>query len=162
MTSQDRDAYPGACDDITPTLSCVFDNGDGSFSAALGFDNRSGYTLILPAGSYENAIYGNGKGASDVGQTSSFRPGVSTTEFVVDWNPVRSGDHVQWALGADPNTNTLFFSSTSAPACSAHPVPIMGNATMIGVAGGIAVLALLLWNRRSMRRKEWIRALGRA
>lgn len=159
MAWQDREAHPGACENLTPTLSCVWDNGDNTFSAALGFRNDSDYTLIAPAGSYENAIYGNGKVGNDVGQTDSFRPGISVTEFVVTWNPVH-GDDMQWALGSNPNT--LNFSSTSTPTCDQHPVPILGNATLIEIAALTGVCALVLWNRRSIGRREWIRGIVRS
>jgi hypothetical protein len=159
MAWQDREAHPGACENLTPTLSCVWNNGDGTFAAALGFSNQSGYTLLAPAGSYENSIYGNGKVANDVGQTPSFRPGDSTTAFVVTWNPVR-GDAMQWALGSNPNT--LDFTSTSGPACDQHPVPIFGNATLLGIAALTGVCAFVFWNRRSIGRREWIRGIIRA
>jgi len=153
MSWQDRDAHPGACENLTPTLSCVWDNGDGTFAAALGFDNESGYTLIAPAGSYENSIYGNHDVANDVGQTSSFRPGVSETEFVVTWDP-NHGSGMQWALGSNPNT--LNFSSTSTPSCDQHPVPISGNATLIGIAALGGICGFVAWNRRSIKRKAWL------
>jgi hypothetical protein len=149
-------ANRAACTALTPTVSCVWDNGDGTFSAALGFVNPTDSTIESDAGTYQNAIYINGN-SPDMGQPSIFRPGTSTTEFVLDWTPI-SGDWVEWQL----DNNTLGFSSTNTQTCDQHPVPIMGSAVVWGITGGAAVCALVLWNRRSMLRKEWIRRLSRA
>jgi len=157
MSWQDDQNNPGACAALKPTLSCVWANDDGTYSAALGFDNRSGFTIEADAGSYQNAIYINGSTPTADGQPSFFRPGVSTTEFTIDWNPLH-GDNVNWSLDG----TSLNFSSSSGPACEQHPVPIAGNALVWGIGGGAAVCALALWNRRSMRRKEWIRRLSQA
>jgi hypothetical protein len=157
MSVKDDSANPGVCDGLKPTLSCVFANDDGTYSAALGFVNPSDLTIEADAGYYVNSIYINKRTPKADGQPSFFRPGASTTEFVVDWDP-SDGDQIQWTLDG----TTLNFSSTSGPACVSHPVPIMGNAVVWGIGGGVAVCALLVWNRRSMRRKEWIRRLSRA
>ena len=39
LSWQDQAAYPGVCTGLKPTLSCVWANDDGTYSAALGFTN---------------------------------------------------------------------------------------------------------------------------
>ena len=157
LSWQDQASYPGVCDGLTPTLSCTWDNGDGTYSAALGFDNPSAYTIEADAGSYQNSIYINASTPHADGQPSFFRPGISETEFVVTWDPLH-GDQVNWTLDG----HQLVFASSTGPACAQHPVPILGNTTVLGIAGGLAVCAFVVWNRRSLRRKEWLRTVGTA
>jgi hypothetical protein len=157
LSWQDQAAYPSACTGLKPTLSCVWANGDGTYSAALGFTNPSAYRIEADAGSYQNSIYINGSTPTADGQPSFFRPGTSTTEFTIDWNPLR-GNTVQWALDG----TTLQFTSASGPACAQHPVPILASLTVIGLTGLGGVGAFVLWNRRSVNRREWLRRLVRA
>jgi hypothetical protein len=156
LSWQDQAAYPTACSGLTPTLSCVWDNGDGTYTAALGFTNPSTYTIEADAGSYLNSVYGNKSTPKDSGQPSFFRPGTSVTEFTVDWTQSKVGV-MEWQLG----DQMLTFSSSSGPACTQHPVPIFSNATLLGVTAFLGMCAFAVWNRRSLRRKAWIRALSR-
>lgn len=157
LSWQDQAAYPGVCAGLKPALSCVWANDDGSYSAALGFTNPSRYTIEADAGSYQNSVYLNRSTPHADGQPSFFRPGDSTTEFTLDWNPIH-GDDVQWALDG----TTLRFSSSSGPACTQHPVPIMGSVTVLGIVALGGVGAFVFFNRRSIARKEWLRRLVHA
>ena len=149
--------YPGVCTGLKPTLSCVWANDDGTYSAALGFTNPSQYTIEADAGSYQNSVYLNGSTPHADGQPSFFRPGDPVTEFTLDWNPLQGND-VQWALDG----TTLRFSSSSGPACAQHPVPIMGSMTVLGIVAFGGVGAFVFFNRRSIARKEWLRRLVHA
>jgi len=125
-------ASGGACAAITPTFSCVWNNGNGSYTAALGYTNPSGYTLQMPVGTYVNSFYGKAGEPNDWGQPTLYPPGTSTTAFTVTWSQPWQYT-IKWALG---DKHTVAFSSASS-ACTSKPVPIVATA-------GAAVLALLV------------------
>lgn len=147
-------AAGGACDQVEPTFACVFNNGNGSYTAALGYVNSSPYTLELPVGSYLNSFYGKKGDPNDWGQPALYPPGTSVTAFTVTWTQPWQYT-IEWELGG----TKLSFSSASTPACTTHPVPIVGSVAAIG---GAVVLgaAIFGWaNRRAVRKIAASRAV---
>jgi hypothetical protein len=73
---------------ITPTVSCLFDNGDGSSTAFFGYENSSSQVVEIAAGTNDRVnINAFSPGAANQGQPSSFKPGKSVAAFsVLVWN----------------------------------------------------------------------------
>jgi hypothetical protein len=73
---------------ITPTVSCLFDNGDGSSTAFFGYENSSSQVVEIAAGTSDRVnINAFSPGAANQGQPSSFKPGKSVAAFsVLVWN----------------------------------------------------------------------------
>lgn len=138
------------CEQLVPTFSCVFDNGDGSYTAALGYTNPTDTTLVAAPGSYVNSFYAYGGFKTDQGQIASFPPGTSETAFTITWSPGKRhvNSPVVWELGGF--SKQVSFTSSSA-ACSSHPVPIMGSWVAAGIALVLTIPAFLFVNARRRR-----------
>ena len=150
--SAQAQAAGGACNEIQPTFACIFANGNGSYTAALGYRNSSSSTLEFPVGSSLNSFYGRKGDAPNWGQPATYPPGTSVTAFTVTWAQ-KAQNTIQWALGG----KTLAFSSASAPACTTHPVPIVGSVAAIGGTVLVGAVIFVWANRRAVGR---LRAAG--
>ena len=145
-------AAGGVCNEIQPTFACVFDNGNGSYTAALGYLNSSSSTLELQVGSNLNSFYCKKGDPTNWGQPATYPPGTSVTAFTVTWTQQWQYT-IQWALGG----KTLTFSSASTPVCTTHPVPIVGSVAAIGGAVLVGAVIFVWANRRAVGR---LRAAG--
>jgi hypothetical protein len=137
----------GACTSVQPTFSCVWDNGGGSYTAALGYINRSQYTLEMPVGSYDNSFYGKQGDPADWGQPSLFPPGSSTTFFTVTWTQPWQYT-IQWQLGDE---HVVSFSSASTP-CTTSQVPMVASVSTLGAAVLVIMGIFVIANRRAEAR----------
>lgn len=155
---QQRAASGTACADITPTFACVWNNGDGTYTAALGYVNPSSYTLELQPGSYVNSFYGKKGDPNNWGQPALYPPGTSTTYFTITWSQQWQYT-LLWQLGTAGHTVT--FSSASTP-CTSKPVSIIGNVGLVGAALLGALVVFVFLNRRvERRRRETTKASAR-
>jgi uncharacterized repeat protein (TIGR01451 family) len=88
-------------DTITPTLTCVSANDDGTFTAFFGYDNPNSYPVTVEAG--ENNRFTSPP--DDQGQPTTFEPGSQTAVFAVD----SKGNSLVWHLEgsiAEANKNS--------------------------------------------------------
>lgn len=149
------------CQELAGTAQCVWNNGRGSYTIALGYDNPTSSNLYAATpvngqGGPNNSLTANGGYAENPDHVSTFWTGVSETAFTVTWSPTRRQPYVTWQLMG----HTYNFSTKSVPGCQTKPVPIMGNGLAIGLGLGLLVLALLAANRRSVSRlrvAHWLR-----
>jgi hypothetical protein len=137
----------GACTSVQPTFSCVWDNGGGSFTAALGYVNHSQYTLEIPVGSYDNSFYGSPSDPVDWGQPDLFPPGSSTTFFTVTWTQP-SQYTIEWQLG---DQHVVSFSSAST-ACTTSQVPMVASVSTLVAAVLVIMGIFVIANRRAETR----------
>ena len=152
----DTAAQPSAdwstCQQLVGTAACAWDNGDGTWTVALGYQNPTAYDLYAAApvggtGGTNNALQANGGSAADPAHVSTFWSGGSSTAFTVTWTPTRRLPAVTWSLMG----NTYRFTTGTQPLCTSKPVPIMGNMTVIWIALGLFVAAFAVVNRRRLR-----------
>jgi len=66
---------------IRPLLTCVEDNGDGTFTAHFGYNNRNAYDVDIPIGNRNRLFPGN----DDQGQPTHFTPGRHDSVFSVEF-----------------------------------------------------------------------------
>ena len=88
-------------DAITPTVTCVALNDDGTFTAFFGYSNPNSYAVNIEIGK-ENQFTPSPDGQ---GQPTSFKPGAQTAVFGV----VSKGDAIVWHLdgnSAEANKNS--------------------------------------------------------
>ena len=64
---------------VLPLVTCVVDNGDGTFSADFGFDNPNNYDVEVPIG-VDNQL---SPGAASQGQPVEFAPGAKESAFTI-------------------------------------------------------------------------------
>ncbi|MCL6538836.1 MAG: hypothetical protein K6T28_09690, partial [Acidothermus sp.] len=145
---QQRQASGSACFDVTPTFACVWNNGDGSYTAALGYVNNSPYTLALQPGTYVNSFYGKHGDPNNWGQPTLYPPGTSTTAFTVTWTQ-QWPYTIIWQLGS--GGHTVAFSSSSTP-CTSKPVSLVGSFGAIGAAALLMMVVFGIAMRRAHRR----------
>jgi hypothetical protein len=148
-----------ACQKLNGTAACAFDNGDGTWTIALGYDNPTKYNLYAssPAsgGGSNNVLTATNGSAADPDQISTFWTGTSSTAFTVTWSPASSSDPVTWDLMG----STYSFTETTQPLCASKPVPIMGNSTAAGIGLALLLGGFVLINRRQLgrlRRAPWL------
>ncbi len=67
---------------IRPLLRCVENNGDGTFKAYFGYNNRNNYSVSLSVGS-NNMFF---PAPADRGQPETFSPGRRASAFSVNFN----------------------------------------------------------------------------
>ncbi|HEV7486814.1 MAG TPA: hypothetical protein VGQ65_14145 [Thermoanaerobaculia bacterium] len=64
---------------VSPSVTCVTDNGDGTFSAEFGFSNPNNYDIEVPIGT-DNQV---SPGPDEQGQPIEFAPGVKESAFTL-------------------------------------------------------------------------------
>ncbi len=106
-------AGPGA---LTLSLDGIYDNGDGTFTAYIGYNNTSGRDITITAGVNGSATNFFSPNPANRGQTSLFltgnHPGAIVTIF--------SGATTSYTLGAEGTIPaTVTFSGTSVPKLAA-------------------------------------------
>jgi hypothetical protein len=129
---------------VTPTLTCVFDNGDGTSTAVFGYTNTTGTAVTLPIGGSNNFA----PSPQDRGQPTVFPPGSDTSAVLV----VFDGSKQTWTLDAGKVHTT-----PSSPACPTDPsLPVSAGspAGLSFLVGSTAVAAAFMGRRR-------VRPLGR-
>ena len=138
------------CQQLTPTAKCVWNNGDSTWTMALGYINPTLMTLnaAIPNGvvaGTNNALTATNGSAANPAHISSFPPGTSSTAFTVTWSPTSNTDPVTWALMG----HSVSFNRTIT-ACTSKPVPVVANETFgtIALAG---LLGAVLVSRRRLR-----------
>ncbi|BEP16634.1 hypothetical protein acdb102_49450 [Acidothermaceae bacterium B102] len=140
------------CGQLVGTAKCVWNNGDGTWTMAMGYTNPT--TSILNAAipnaaagvaGTNNALTATSGSAANPSHLASFPPGTSTTAFTVTWTPSSKTDPVTWALMG----HTYTFVDTMT-ACTSKPVPVVANETFGGIAVA-AVLGTVLVRRRRLR-----------
>jgi hypothetical protein len=141
------------CQKLVGTSACAWNNGDGSWTIALGYRNPTTSNLYasIPSGGSggaNNSLTANNGSASDPDHISTFWTGTSTTAFTVTWSPTPTAPNVTWALMG----HKYSFSTTTQPACNSKPVPIMGNMAAAALAGGLLVAGFAVVNRRRLVR----------
>jgi hypothetical protein len=138
------------CRQLVGTAACVWNNGNGTWTMAMGYVNPT--DAILQAdipengnGGTLNALTATSGSAANPNHLAAFPPGTSTTAYTVTWSPRNSTDPVTWALmGTTRSWNRTI------TACPKKPVPVLGSVG--GTAAGIGALGLLAWcGRRRIR-----------
>jgi hypothetical protein len=129
-----------ACKDLTPIVECIWNNGDGTYSIAWGYDNPSTDTLYIDFGGKNKMA----PGADDQGQGTLFTPGMHHNAFVT----TVTGTSRTWTLG-----NNKAVSGGSTPACPTKPVSVIGSgrALLLGLALMAVVGLPVLASRRAGR-----------
>jgi hypothetical protein len=110
---------------VIPTLECINNNNNGSYTAFLGYDNQDKLTFSIPTG-----VRNSFSTTTDLGQPVEFLPGLHAKDFFIEFD----GNTIVWTLvGPDSVARTVQFSSSS-PACSLHfpTAKISGNAILCG------------------------------
>lgn len=149
------------CQQLVGTSTCAWNNGDGTWTIALGYRNPTDFDLYAAApangrGGANNALRANGGSAGNPGHITTFWTGTSTTAFTVTWTPVPWNPYVEWDLMG----HRYFFSTTTQPTCASKPVPVTGNLTALWVGLGLLVATFAGLNRRRIRaltNRAWLR-----
>ncbi|HEV7486812.1 MAG TPA: hypothetical protein VGQ65_14135 [Thermoanaerobaculia bacterium] len=106
----DRLWGPKAALSVSPSVTCVTDNGDGTYSAEFGFENPNNYDIDVPIGT-ENRL---SPGADSQGQPTEFAPGAKESAFTL--KGLTSA--IKWTLQG----KTVKASLAQSPKCSdVHP-----------------------------------------
>ena len=118
---------------VQPTVSCYWDNGDGTFTFAVGYDNKGKTSVTYPIGAQNHVT----PAPADRGQPTVFDPGTHPNV----WAPTFTTAELQ--SGADWVVNGISAAASvgGLPQCPTKPVPIAGAAT--GAVAAIAVTMLV-------------------
>src|SRR5213078_4423079 len=113
------------------TAKCVWNNGDGTWTMAMGYVNPTVDTMTaaIPPGGTNNSLTATGGSAANPAHISSFPPGTSVTAFTVTWSPTSNTDPVSWTL---MGRTTSF--NDQITACTSKPVPVLANETLGAIA----------------------------
>lgn len=145
------------CTSLVGTAKCVWNNGNGTYTLAMGFQNPTDanlYAKIPVNGSRTiNSFTATGGSAGNPGHLALFPPGTYTTAFTVTWSPTSSSDPVTWTLVDDVKA----WNRRHTP-CATKPVPVVGSAAGLAL-GALGVTALL--GLASARRNRLVAALRR-
>jgi hypothetical protein len=127
--------------DVVPLLDCVIPGDDGSWTAVLGYDNRTGDTAAIPVGP-ANQLTPTRYGEP---QPTTFGPGVHHAVLPVR---VTGGGGFVWHLGRD----NLAVRSGDA-ACTAEHLPASGNGTgpLLAFTGALVVGLAVTWRPHRRR-----------
>lgn len=91
---------------ISPVLECVYENGDGTYSAVFGYYNPNASTVTIPISNQNEFV----PSPQDRGQTKSFLPGRKWAVYEVNF----SGSNLVWKLNgktatASANSKRCYF-----------------------------------------------------
>lgn len=128
------------CQSLTPTVNCVWNNHNGTFTAVFGYVNSSS-TYDITTSSYTwplNSVY---PGADYQGQPSYFPRGSYASAFAVTFRPPL----VHWWLAGH-----LAAATPSTSKCSGPPVPQFGDLAVMTrtLLLGLPLFLLLGHSRR--------------
>ncbi len=119
-------AAPPPKGSVRPILECVWDNGDGTYTAVWGYDNTTGATVTLDVGAQNNFA----PLPQDRGQPTVFDAGRRDNAFTV----ANATGNLTWHLNGVKTT-----ARASSTACSSNPtVPIGVNSPF-----GLAIIVVL-------------------
>jgi hypothetical protein len=129
---------------VVPLLDCIRANGNGTWTALFGYDNRTRSTVTIPVGP-DNKLTPTSYGAP---QPTTFAPGVHHGVFVA---PVTRGAGPMWHL----DRTNLAARAGSGPACpGSTELPQEGNGTgaaiALAVAGAVGAVAVHRARRRAL------------
>jgi hypothetical protein len=83
---------------VEPRIECIQNNGDGSYTAHFGYENRTTANINIPAGEYNKFTTGD----ESRGQPIDFKSGRQYGAFKVNFD----GNPLTWELGSSPETPT--------------------------------------------------------
>ncbi len=132
---------------VTPFVSCVFNNTNGTAQVVFGYRSPNSSVVNVPL-SFNNQ-------ASPGTPPTRFNPGTTSNAFVAT---IPNGDVAYWLLNSDGSTYYLAYAaSTSTPKCAASPVPVTGTNPVGGVAGAGSMLGAVFVIRRKFGRKQRVK-----
>lgn len=116
---------------VQPTVSCYWDNGDGTFTFDVGYTNSSASTITYPVGP-QNYV---SPGQQDLGQPTVFDPGTHANVWAptIAASDLAGADWVVNGKKASTNINKL-------SQCPTKPVPIAGSASGVVIAVAVTML----------------------
>ncbi|MBI5667966.1 MAG: thrombospondin type 3 repeat-containing protein [Chloroflexi bacterium] len=118
---------------VSPVLECVANNGNGSYTAYFGYENRNPVAVTIPRGN-NNRFHPEPK---DRGQPTVFGPGRQRFVFKVDFN----GRNLVWQLkGPDGKGRTATASSNPTQDCARRGItpPAQGNLVIVPTGYGLS------------------------
>jgi hypothetical protein len=123
---------------IVPFMNCYWDNGNGTFDALVGYNNKNTTSQTIAIGT-NNRFQ---PGLQNRGQPTVFAPGIKNNVFVVHATAADVNSSLNWYL----TDNTVIISTPVK--CATKPVPQVGSMRALGLAlllmvgSGLAVLHL--------------------
>lgn len=137
--------------DVVPLVDCIRIDGDGTWTAIFGYDNRTGADVGIPVGPANRVT----PKSFDGKQPTHFEPGIHHGAVVVT---VPKGGGPMWHLGS-----VNLAARTSDTVCDASTqLPADGNGTGLVVALGAAgVVGAVLVRRAGYRAPSFPRRLTR-
>jgi len=127
---------------LKPFLNCYWDNGDGTYDALVGYNNKNTTAQTILVGS-NNRFQ---PGAQYRGQPTVFQPGIKNNVFVVKASAADVSNGLNWYL----TDNTVIISTPVK--CSTKPVPQVGDMRALALAvlvlAGTGLTVLTVRNRR--------------
>jgi hypothetical protein len=145
----DTAAQPSAdwtnCQKLVGTAKCVWNNGNGTYTLAVGYTNPTAFNLYASVPNANNAFTATSGSAANPGHADTFYPGTYTTAWTVTWSPTSNTDPVTWNLMGHTYTWNRTYT-----ACPSKPVPIIGNG-IVGSMGVVAITGFGLLRRRRFR-----------
>jgi len=129
------------CQQVTPTVQCVWTNPDGSHTAAFGYVNNAADDILVNVGAGNRMDPG-----TNLGQPTFLPRGTSVTAFTVTY----TGTQEAWVLVGKRAT-----ANGSTTPCASPPVPgFGGSAVFFGtLLLGLPMLLFVGRTHRSRRRR---------
>jgi hypothetical protein len=133
---------------MTPTVTCVDVNTDGSVTAHFGFVNSWTSQITVPIGVRTGSANAFSPTPEDRGQPTQFSPGTFSDVFSVTFTEPT----LTWSLDDAKGTPNSVTASASSTRCA--PVPALGVDSPLPLALlAVGMVALLAWRgRRSVPR----------
>jgi hypothetical protein len=118
---------------IVPFMNCYWDNGNGTYAASVGYNNKNSTTQTLPVGT-SNRFQ---PGAQYRGQPTVFLTGIRNNVFVVNATAADVASGLNWYL-----TGNIVVISTPIK-CATKPVSQVGNVKALGLSVVLLVMTSL-------------------
>jgi hypothetical protein len=127
---------------IIPFMNCYWDNGNGTYDALVGYNNKNTTAQTIPVGT-NNRFQ---PGAQYRGQPTVFQPGIKNNVFVVKASAADVSSGLNWYL----TDNTVIISTPVK--CATKPVSQVGDMRALALALllllGTSITVLLVRNTR--------------
>jgi hypothetical protein len=127
---------------IVPFMNCYWDNGNGTYTVSIGYNNKNAASQTVPIGTSNRFTSGN----QDRGQPTVFLAGVRNNVFAMTASAADVSNQLNWSLTGNE------VSIQTPVQCSTKPVSQVGSLRALALAlvllVGTGLTVLLVKNRR--------------
>jgi hypothetical protein len=121
---------------IVPFMNCYWDNGNGTYTVSIGYNNKNNSVQTVPIGTNNRFVPGN----QNRGQPTTFKVGTQNNAFIVTASAADVANDVNWFLTGNSVSIQTPVRCTTKPVSQVGSMRALGLALVLLVSIGLTVL----------------------